>query len=600
MPAVESTDLALGKVFADFYAVPDYQREYVWQEEQVEQLLSDIRQEQAEDPKAEYFIGSIVTVLNATGRYELIDGQQRMTTLFIALCALRDRQRALGEQGNAIQTLISTVRVDEQGAESNEARLVLQYEDAGGVVGDLVAGRLAASKGATRSVANMAAAHKTAMAFYEREFGPDAAKLQAFFGYLINRVKLIRVQTDGLARALKIFETINDRGVGLDSMDLLKNLLFRKSKPAVFESLKTAWKELIDRLFKAGEKPLRFLRYFVLATYGVEKLREDELYKWLVDNEEKLGFGRDPLGFTRRLNEAATAYINFQEGLGPDGRPHPDVEAIKLLAGKSTRQHLILLLAGRSLPADVFSALCRDAERILFVYLITRQVNREFEVLFPAWAVQLAGIDTLAKYEAFSKDTFVRRRSELADRFRREFSALDGQAVRGYQLRYILAKLTQAVDLAGYGQTAEGVRWLSAYFDGKALNIEHITPQTPCDEVRAEFGPGADEPANIWSIGNLALAEAAINKSMGNKPFGEKVADSYPKLQPLKANGFRESRFLLTRTISHQVEIGRNSAIDRAVARFTPFKAWNAAAIADRTGMLTALAQDVWDVHAPA
>jgi uncharacterized protein with ParB-like and HNH nuclease domain len=91
--SIESQDITVGGIFQAFYAVPDYQREYVWEAAQVEQLLSDILGEmppkQQEGPPAEYFIGSIVVCPNVTGVLDLIDGQQRMTTLFVVLCAIR-------------------------------------------------------------------------------------------------------------------------------------------------------------------------------------------------------------------------------------------------------------------------------------------------------------------------------------------------------------------------------------------------------------------------------------------------------------------------------------------------------------------------------
>ena len=99
---IESQDITVGGVFQSFYAVPDYQREYVWRTH-VEQLLIDILGEMPTKPQdappAEYFIGSIIGSIvvcpNAAGVLELIDGQQRMTTLFVTLCAIRDRLEAL-------------------------------------------------------------------------------------------------------------------------------------------------------------------------------------------------------------------------------------------------------------------------------------------------------------------------------------------------------------------------------------------------------------------------------------------------------------------------------------------------------------------------
>lgn len=596
MPTIESNDLSVGDALKDFYAVPDYQREYVWDDDQVGQLLSDIRAEQADAPETDYFVGSIVTCEGKQGRYDLIDGQQRMTTLFVVLCAYRDRLRALGQTQNTVaDTLLATQKVDNEGQESFEVRLDLQYEDAGKLIVGLVQGEIPEAKTWTRSMTNIMIAYSTATRFYEKEFGDDVAAIRKFFGYLINRVKLIRVRTDSLARALKIFETINDRGVGLDAIDLLKNLLFMKSRPADFDKLKVGWKKLVDALHDAGEKPLRFLRYVILSTYGDQKLREDELYSWLVDNEPKVGYASKPIAFVEALNDAATAYLNFMGGRGVDGKPHADMEAVQLLAGKATRQHLILLLAARNLPEEIFSAVCRDAEHLMFVYLIAGQNFREFETLFPVWAQQFSVIKTLDEYETFAKSTFGKRRQDLADRFRREFPMLQVDQMRKFQQRYVIAKLTQAVDLAGFGETSPGHVWLSRYCDGGANHVEHITPQTPSDAVRAEFGEGADDPGIIWSIGNLALAEAAINHSLGNKPYT--AADGkYPELRPLKREVYPQSQHLLTRSISQQIEIGKNTAIDRAVAAFTPFEVWNREAVRKRAEILTELAGKVWRV----
>src|SRR4051812_39699621 len=87
---IQSQDIKIADVFQSFYVVPDYQREYVWETEHVEQLLSDINAELTGNNAVtapEYFIGSIVVCPGNEGVLELIDGQQRMTTLFLVLCA---------------------------------------------------------------------------------------------------------------------------------------------------------------------------------------------------------------------------------------------------------------------------------------------------------------------------------------------------------------------------------------------------------------------------------------------------------------------------------------------------------------------------------
>lgn len=583
MAAIESKDETVSSVFKDFYVVPNYQREYVWGEAEVDQVLRDIRTEQAEGADAEYFIGSIVVCPRADGAFDLIDGQQRTTTLFVILCAIRDHLTALGESGTeGIKKLIADTITDISGNDSFRARLDPQYEDAGDVFEKLVAGAVPPSSG-TRSMRNVATAYKSARRFLAEEFGSDAPAAKAFYGYLINRVKLIRIRTDSIARALKIFETINDRGIGLDAMDLLKNLLFMQTDPAKFDRLKDRWKRLTDALFEAGEKPLRFLRYYIFATYGVTKVREDELYTWFVKNEKLVGFSDDPVAFVDRLQDALGAYLNFLKGRGHNGEASPGVESISLLASGSTRQHLILLLAGRDLPPPVFDALCADAEALLFTYLVTRQTNREFEVMFPEWAPGLAALQTIEDYQHFAENTLRKRRRELAARFHREFAALDGSTLRQYQLRYILGKLTQHVDRAAYGQSSQTSMWLSRYCDGTNVHIEHILPQSPDDAVRAEFGEGADSPSLLWSIGNLALAEKSINTSLGRRAFSYKRA-MYPK-----------SQFLLTRVLGEKPDIGQ-TAIDRAVAVMTPFESWTRASVEQRAAWLSQLAAETWAI----
>jgi Protein of unknown function (DUF1524) len=368
-------------------------------------------------------------------------------------------------------------------------------------------------------------------------------------------------------------------------MDLLKNLLFMKSSPREFELLKIEWKKLSDALYKAGEKPLRFLRYYILSEYGVEKLREDELYVWLVRNEARVGFGENPLAFVKGLNIAVNAYVKFTKGLTPSGDRDPDLLSLSVLTGKATRQHLIILLAARLLSKEIFSAVCRDLEQLVMVYLVARQTNREFEVLFPGRSVELARVKTLEDYQVLAAKTFRKRRLELATQFLREFAALDTQRLKKYQLRYIVGKLTQAVDLAGFGAASEGHRWLSRYADA-SNHIEHIAPTAPSAEAVAEFGDGALEPGLIWSIGNLVLAESSINDSLGNKPFSRK-REVYP-----------QSQFLLTRTVSSTVKIGANTKIDRAVINLKPFKSWNRATVNERGQMLAKLAGRVWDTAA--
>lgn len=585
---IQSQDIKVADIFQAFYVVPDYQREYVWETEQVEQLLIDINSELAgNDPtKApEYFIGSIVVCPGGSGVLELIDGQQRMTTLFITLCALRDRIKELGEDPpGALGPQIAATSTDAAGCDHFRYRLDLQYEDSGDILVRIAEGTVDGADGkSTRSISNIRNAYQVVFDFLKREFQDDANALRAFYGYLTNMVKLIRIQTKDVAKALKIFETINDRGVGLDSMDLLKNLLFMKAGRDEFEKLKVRWKELQDTIFDMGEKPLRFLRYFIFSRYDVDILREDEIYGWFAKNENVCGYSSDPIGFAKELLRSAKAYRNFLNGQAQSGAKNRYLENLQLLGGKAARQHLILLLAGRHLTEGLFDQLAREVEDLFFVYVITREPTRDFERSFARWAVELRKISDETDLQAFISHRFVPAKAELSARFDDALRRLYIGSVQQYRLRYILAKLTQYIDLRAYGET-EGTKWLSRYTSG-GFEIEHIFPQRPSVEATAEFGTFED--VNIADrLGNLVLVEKSINASLGNRPYSE------------KRDVYRQSQLLLTKALAERPKVGASTKIDVAVAQLDPFGKWNAATVIDRQNNLTMLARSAWRLAA--
>lgn len=583
---IQSQDISVGKIFGDFYAVPDYQREYVWEAEQVEQLMSDIRSEMGDKAALEtpeYFIGSVVVCRGCEGLYDLIDGQQRMTTLFLTLCGIRDHLNEIGATPpGALQPQIAAIATDELGRDHSRFRLDLQYEDSGDALVRIAQGETNwEPTNPTRSIRNIRNAYAEIRDFLRSEFGNDPDATRAFYGYLTNRVKLIRIETEDVAKALKVFETINDRGVGLDSMDLLKNLLFMKADRSRFESLKTVWKQLQDTIFKAKEKPLRFLRYYIVANHKVEVLREDEIYGWFVRNEPACGYASNPLRFAKELVEAADAYQHFLQGEDRHGRPNRHLKNISALAGQAARQHLVLLLAGRHLADDLFEILCREVENLFFCYVITREHTRNFERAFAVWADSLRQVRSLSELELFVDQRFRKTKRDLSLRFDDAFNRLSANAIQKYRLRYVLGKITQYVDMNGFGEN-DATIWLARYMAG-GNDIEHILPANPSESALNEFGEG-DLDALTPMLGNLVLAEESINRSLGNRPYSEK--------RPVYA----KSQYLLTRSLAERVSIGTATRIDRAVAELEYFEAWNADAVQRRQAQLARLARQVWDV----
>lgn len=586
---IESHDMTVDTLFNAFYVVPDYQREYVWEDREVEQLLQDAYGvfESDGDSDQEYFIGSVVVCSRPDGVFDLIDGQQRLTTAYILMCAVRDYLAALdADPPQAITNSIAATDIDANGNDVFRYRMDLQYEDSRDVLKMLAEKKdlFLATEWPTRSSRNIQTAYLTITAFLRERCGQDAAAVKRFYSFFVKRIKLIRIQTKNVTRALKIFETINERGRGLDSMDLLKNLLFMNASEQQFGKLKDVWKQLVDTLYAAHEKPLRFLRYFILASYAEERLREEEIYEWFSTNQDEIGLAPDPVGFAERLRKASEVYVRFAGGKDANGTRNRYLENIQAMSG-AARQHLILLLSARHLSGAVFNELCRQVENLFFAYVITREATREFERRFVQWAAELRQVSSMEELQAFVRQRIDPAKSSLSRRFAIAFGELEESSLQKYRLKYVLAKLTQFVNERAYGSESSAAD-LATFINPK-VQIEHILPQSPSPAALAEFDRPEDVDLFIRRLGNLTLVEQPLNASLGNKPYSEK-RPVYPK-----------SAFLLTATLGEERRIGVNTAVDRAVKGLGTYPAWTSSSVEGRQGLLRSLAHEVWEVPVP-
>src|SRR6185369_14804154 len=139
-------NLCLQDAFKNFYIVPDYQREYVWEERNVGQLLEDIHSEYKGNRNKEYFIGSTVVYKNDEGYFELIDGQQRTTTLFLIIASFKKRYAEFGEKTSAIERFLFDAKFDSFGREQNVCKLELQYRDSHNILSAIIGGEILPNK----------------------------------------------------------------------------------------------------------------------------------------------------------------------------------------------------------------------------------------------------------------------------------------------------------------------------------------------------------------------------------------------------------------------------------------------------------------------
>jgi hypothetical protein len=604
MARIENHKYSIEEAFREcFYIVPDYQREYVWTDKEVHQLLEDIGEQIDAGTTREYFIGTVlVSPTDQKNHYEVIDGQQRLTTFFLLLCALKNLFQ--GEpQRQMISGLISTSYVDSAGEVRTNLKLEPRYENAGEVMAKLVeldtdpqavrTGIQAAGIASFGSLENLLNAYSTLYRYLKDNYD-DVAKLKRYWGYLANNVVFIQISTD-VSSALKIFETINERGVGLNPMDLLKNLLFTQVKQTQFTLLKDEWKKITKPLEKGREKPLRFLRYFLMANYVIKNergdavVREDEIYDWFVakDNAALCDYSNKPFEFVRKVIRNVEHYLAFANGQGNDGKFSLAMDRLKRLTGGAFSLHYVLLLAAANFPKPLFDHFVAQLESFLFYYIFTKTPTKDLERSFSQWADELREIaettDSVkqkVQLNAFVADRFEKnmagKSQELADALKR----FTMYSMQQYRTRYLLARLTQHVEMA-----FSGIKVPGSLEPFTKLEIEHILPNKPEGDLRAKWV--TENPGMVYEdyknrLGNLTLLEKPINIVAGNDFYAGKQVE------------YSKSGNYLTRSLVALTEVGHNTSISRVNVKLEAFPAWNAISIEKRHAMLIALAQDVW------
>jgi uncharacterized protein with ParB-like and HNH nuclease domain len=214
------------------YIIPEYQRPYSWDKEQCLELIDDLKQS-FENKEDGYFLGNIVVAnsINENTELEVIDGQQRLTTLTILMrvllsfdsdnLKLKNSIWELDDRTNAIlePRLITKVFSDK------DSKYLSEIIDIDFRIEDLEE----PNKSSNQYVKNM-------YLFYsEIKKINDKLKIQNFVDYILYNASLLQIKTDGTnkenarEKALKIFETINDRGKSLNDSDIFKAKLYYKA-----------------------------------------------------------------------------------------------------------------------------------------------------------------------------------------------------------------------------------------------------------------------------------------------------------------------------------------------------------------------------------
>ncbi|GCL64500.1 DUF262 domain-containing protein [Pseudaquabacterium pictum] len=277
------------------YVIPRFQRPFSWDRENVEEFWGD----STSDVKKDYFIGAFVTYNISSSSYGIVDGQQRLTTITITLCAIRDKYLELGHTAAAkgVHRLIETRDLNDQ------AQFVLRAETSYPFLQAKIQ-----SFEKEEEVINagdeeraIGAAYETINGFIksgvDRIASLDAAKAKAATKRWLDQIrdkilalKVISITLDNQDDAYTIFETLNTRGKDLTAADLAKNHFLRllPAKGKAIDRPKDHWLEMQTELEHA-QKPIQlrtFLHHYWLSKHPFTT--EKQLFRAIRDTVNAL------------------------------------------------------------------------------------------------------------------------------------------------------------------------------------------------------------------------------------------------------------------------------------------------------------------------
>lgn len=485
--------------------VPDWQRNYSWTTSEVETFWNDLIVFSDSYPddnisSQEYFLGSVVIVDNGDAHL-LLDGQQRLATSAILLSVIRDfLKRSSRDAATRVQTRYLSDFDDAR--DETSYKVTLNVYDREFFKREILEARDSGYIPPVPSIESHQLIRRAREFFcntFEREFSrqnnPEGAHRWALriLTVLTNHMSVVAVLSEDEDNAASVFETLNDRGIGLSTPDLLRNLVLRRAREQDRDEIIALWGDVLEI---EGEASLKaFLRHYWVSHYG--DVKTQSLYREI--KAHLVGEDISSLIFSRSLKDAATVYSNVVSAQDDD----PETAA--------ALGDITALGAGLLYPALMSAYEVGDSDSIrMFVKtlidiyvrhsVIGRLENSRLEDCIYRVARSLRGSrDFEAATEALA--AFAPADSEFEVAFR------SASITRRDSARYILRELEQ---------NRRSTEELMVAAPSK-VHVEHIYPQTPRSEVRLP-----NHGAVVNRIGNLTLLDRRLNAAAKNGTFWEK------------------------------------------------------------------------------
>lgn len=515
---LDAGEVQLGKLFtADYdFSIPDYQRPYAWGKDETLQLLDDLQGSLDSNADEPYFLGSIVLVKRSgTADSEVIDGQQRLTTLTLLLSVLRDLTFDAALRSD-IQKFVEEPAVVWANTDAKprlrlrdrDAKFFRDYVQADGTTEELIQLDDNAVTGDAQK-----AIRDNAKALHDELARWAAADRTRLFVMMASRTFLVVVSTPDLNSAYRIFSVMNARGLPLTPPDIFKARLMGAISEGDRAHYADLWEDLEEDLGRQEFGDLfLYLRTILTQTRAAKSLLTEF-------QEQVLSHYLPPKG-KQFIDEVLEPYaLADQRLISQDFVPNGHWDAVNSwlkrldqLDNDDWRPLALWALKNHKNDGHFVAAFLRKLERLAASFLLRRvyttpRVGRYLDLL-----KQLENGDGLA---AAAFDLSDEEKTEMRARLVGDLYLV--KPVR----KYVLLRLDSLI-AADPG----------ASYSHKIITVEHVLPQTPKPDSRWVSDFTEDERL-FWThkLGNLLLLNRAKNSEAQNYEFAVKKAKYFTSKQ---------------------------------------------------------------------
>ena len=552
---IEVNEKAIRTLFSDdfWFNIPSYQRPYVWGKDNITDLLDDIVYDFKYNTQDKYFLGSLVLQEKNKYEYDILDGQQRLTTLCIFMAVLRDlaKDDSLKE---ALQSLLF-VKGNKFKGIKDKARLTFEIRSE---VEEFFQECIIKENGTNNidefmkannillndiSIKNMYKAISTIREFIENNEYDIEFEQEDFFNFIYENLIFAYVCSDTREQAFRLFTILNNRGIPLTTADILKSLNLDKiSDEAQRNEYAKKWEELEQKYGERFDRFLNFIRTMKLKEKARKNLLEE--FEEKIYKKGMMTYGKESIDYFRTTSDNYDKLITFDINLKELDNHYKNLVTI-MKTGFNSEDWIPPLL--------YFYEKFNTQDLGKFIVLLDNKfmgdwINRETPTK------RLENMNKILKAIELAKNSNEVVENQELFEFDRErfFSEINGDIYGQRYCKYLLLKVENY-------KMASDMVFISNY---KNISVEHILPQSPKAESlwRKEF---TDDEREYWTnkLANLMLITRRKNSQLSNSEFKEKK-ERYSKenLTIFPSNNYiylNTEKWSVSELKKRQVEINR-------------------------------------------